>query len=243
MKNVAIQLAAFCFVALTPYASLAAFPLYVLANLLLGTASLFSLVVTSQQVGNMLEFSETGFARRVFQAWYWSNVAIATPCIMVAFYFCVFGLQRGDHIVLRRESRELIRLSGRIDLLIGRSKNDADPREIKTLLAFIMFDSARGYEKLDESNADGRDVSVTNIRLNAKGENSFSFGSIWNRTSDILVVKDREFSRKKGNVFLILQTDAYPYDIIQCQRLAMQQESMQSFNLQKSSVKKWVRLA
>ncbi len=53
------------------------------------------------------------------------------------------------------------------------------------------------------------------IRLNAKGANTFSYGSIWNRTSDLMAVHDREFSRKDGNVFLILQTDSYPYDIIQ----------------------------
>ncbi|MBM3955392.1 MAG: hypothetical protein FJ309_12370 [Planctomycetes bacterium] len=215
MKTAVVQIASFLFVALTPYASLAAFPLYVMANLLLGPASLVSLLVTSQQVGNTLEFSETGFARRVFQAWYWSNVGIAIPCISVALYLFMFGLQRGDHIVVRRDTRELSRLSGRIDLLIGHSKNDADPKGIKTLLAYIMYDPSRGYEKLDESIGDGRDVSVTNIRLNAKGSNTFSYGSIWNRTSDLLAVQDREFSRKDGNVFLILQTGSYPYDIIQ----------------------------
>lgn len=127
----------------------------------------------------------------------------------------MFGLQRGDHIVVRRETLELNSRSGRIDLLMGYSKNGENPREVKTLLAYIMFDPMRAYEKIDASIGDGRDVSVTNIRLNAKGSNTFSCGSIWNRTSDLMAVQDREFSRKNGNVFLILQTDAYPYDIIQ----------------------------
>ena len=215
MKTAAVQIASFLFVALTPYASLAAFPLYVMANLLLGPASLVSLLVTSRQVGNTLEFSKTGFARRVFQTWYWSNVTIATPCIAVALYLSLFGLQRGEHIVVRRETLELNGRSGRIDVLLGRSKNGENPREVKTLLAYIMFDPMRTYDKIDASNGDGRDVSVTNIRLNAKGSNTFSYGSIWNRTSDLMAVQDREFSRKDGNVFLILQTDSYPYDIIQ----------------------------
>ncbi len=215
MKSAAIQVTSFLFVSLTPYASLAAFPLYVIANLLLGPASIVSLLVTSRQVGTTLEFSKTGFARRVFQTWYWSNVALATPCIAVALYLCVFGLQRGDHVVVRRETRELNGRSGRVDLLLGRSKNDANPKETKTLLAYIMFDPNRSYEKMDFSGGDGPDVSATNISLHAKGSSTFSYGSFWNRTSELMAVQDREFSRKNGNVFVILQTGSYPYDIIQ----------------------------
>lgn len=215
MKSASIQIASFLFVALTPYASLIALPLYVMANLLLGPASIVSLLVTSRQVGNALEFSKTGFARRVFQIWYWTNVALATPCIPFALYFCVLGLQGGDHIVVRRETLEIHGRSGRVDLLLGRSKNDANPSETKTLLAYIMFDPNRTYEKMDFSGGDGPEVSATNISLHAKGLSTFSYGSAWNRTSEQVVIQDREFSRKNGNVFLILQTDSFPYDIIQ----------------------------
>jgi len=215
MNNATVQIAAFLFVALTPYVSLAAFPLYVMANLILGPASIVSLLVTARQVGNALEFPKTGSARRIFQAWYWSNVALATPCIAVALYLCMFGLQRGDHIVVRRETREINGRAGRVDVLLGRSKKDANPNETRTLLAFIMFDPNRSYDKCDFSGGDGPDVSATNIYLHAKGASTFGYGAIWNRTSDLMAIQDREFSRKNGNVFLILQTDSYPYDIIQ----------------------------
>lgn len=215
MKIAAIQIAAFFFVALTPYASLIAFPLYVMANLLLCPASILALLVTSRQVGNSLEFPKTGFAHSMFQTWYWSNVALATPCIAVALYCCVFGLQRGDHIVVRRETRELNGGAGRVDLLLGRSKKDANPNKTKTLLAFILFDPNRSYETTDFSGGDGPEVSATNINLHAPGASTFGYGSIWNRTSDLLEIQGREFARKNGNVFLILQTDSYPCDIIQ----------------------------
>ncbi len=215
MKIAAIQIAAFFFVALTPYVSLTVFPLYVIANLLLGPASILALLVTSRQVGTALEFPKTGFARRMFQVWYWSNVALATPCIAVALYFCVFGLQRGDHIVVRRETREINGLAGRIDLLLGRSKKDANPNKTEALLAFILFDPNRSYEKTDFSGGDGPEVSATNIKLHATGASTFGYGSAWNRTSDLLEIQGREFARRNGNVFLILQTDSYPYDIIQ----------------------------
>lgn len=215
MKSAAIQIASFLFVALTPYASLVALPLYVIANLVLGPASIVSLLVTSQQSGSTLEFSKTGIARRLFQAWYWSNVALAIPCIAVALYFCMFNLQRGEHIVVRRETMEIDGRSGRVDLLLGRSKNDANPKETRTLLAYIMFDPNRSYEKMDFSGGDGPEVSATNISLHATGSSTFSYGSIWNRTSELMAIQDREFSRKNGNVFLILQTESYPYDIIQ----------------------------
>ena len=189
MKIAAIQIAAFFFVALTPYASLIAFPLYVMANLLLGPASILALLVTSRQVGNSLDFPKAGFAHSMFQTWYWSNVALATPCIAVALYCCVPGLQRGDHIVVRRETRELNGGAGRVDLLLGRSKKDANPNKTKTLLAFILFDPNRSYEKTDFSGGDGPEVSATNINLHAPGASTFGYGSIWNRTSDLLEIQ------------------------------------------------------
>lgn len=215
MKNATIQIVAFFFVALTPYISVAAFPFYVIGNLLFSAASIISLLITARQVGSSLEFPKAGFASQIIQAWYWSNVALAIPCVAVALNLCVFGQQRGDHIVERREALEVNDRSGRVDILLGRSKNDANPNETKLLLAYIMFDPNRSYEKADFSGGDGPDVSATNIGLHAEGESSFSYGSGWNRTNDLIAIQGREFSRKNGNVFLILQTDSYPYDIVQ----------------------------
>ncbi len=127
----------------------------------------------------------------------------------------IFGTQQGNHIVTRRETRELNNLSGRMDLLYGRSKNDSNPRDIKTLIALILFDPNRSYEKTSFSGGDGTDVSSLNVQLDAKGANTFCYGSGWNRTSDLIAIQNKEFSRTKGNVFVVLQTDTYPYDIIQ----------------------------
>jgi hypothetical protein len=215
MKNAIVQIASFLFVLLTPYVSFRAFPLYVLANLLLGPASIVLLLVSAEQVGSTLEFPRTGLVRRLFQVWYWINVVIAAPCMAVALYLFLFGLQRGDHIVVTRETVELHGRSGRIDLLIGQAKNSENPKRFQTLLAYIMYDPRRVYEEIDASVGDGRNDSVTNVRLNTKGSNTFSYGSFWDRTTEVVVIQDREFSRKDGNVFLILQTDSYPYDIIQ----------------------------
>lgn len=215
MKNATFQIVAFLFVLLTPYASLGAFPLYVLANLLLGTASIVSLLVCARQTGNMLEFPRTGLVRRMFQAWYWINVVIATPCMAVALYLFLFGLQRGDHIVVTRETVELNGRSGRMELLIGKATSSESPKKVATLLAYIMYDPSRSYEKIDVSIGDDIYTSVTNIRLNTKEANTFSMGSIWNRATEIVVIQDREYSRRDGNVFVILQTDSYPFDIIQ----------------------------
>lgn len=215
MKNLLVQGVAFLFIALTPYASVAAFPIYLLMNMVLGPAAIVALLVTSRQVGNRLEFDRTGFAGRFFQVWYWGNVALAVPCIVVVCCFCVFGFQRGDHVVDRRVAIELDDGTGRIDLLIGRSKKADSQKTTRTLLAYILFDPVRSFDKVDFSGGDGLDVSATNVTLNAQRTTSFGYGSIWNRTSDSMAIQDKEFSRRNGNVFVILQANPYAQDIIQ----------------------------
>lgn len=215
MKNAIVQIASFLFVLFTPYASFGVFPLYVIANLLMGPASIVLLLVSAKQVGSTLEFPKVGLVRRLFQAWYWINVVIAAPCMAFALYLFLFGLQRGDHIVVTRETVEVNGRSGRIDLLIGQVTGSKNSKKVETLLAYIMYDPRRSYEKIDASIGDGRDDSVTNVRLNSMGANTFSYGSFWNRATEVVVIQDREFSRTEGNVFLILQTDSYPFDIIQ----------------------------
>ena len=215
MKSFSVQLLAFLFVALTPAISWVAGPLYVTLNLIFAFAAIVALLVTSKQVDGRLDFEKTSFAGRLFQIWYWINVAIATPCIVYASGLLIFGTQQGNHIVTRRETREINNLSGRLDVLYGRSKNDSNPNPVKTLIAFILFDPNRSYEKTSSSGGDGPDVSATNVQLDANQVSTFGYGSIWNRTSDLLAIQDKEFTRTKGNVFVILQTDAYPMDIIQ----------------------------
>ncbi|MCE3019141.1 MAG: hypothetical protein ACK56W_13670 [Pirellula sp.] len=215
MKNLLIQLIAFLFIGLTPTISWVAVPLYVMLNLLLAFSSITALLATSRQTDGQIEFERTSFAGRLFQIWYWTNVAIATPCIVYASTLLIFWTQQGNHIVTSRETCELNNLSGRMDVLYGRSKNDSNPRATKTLIALILFDPNRSYEKTSFSGGDGTDVSATNVQLDAKGENTFCYGSGWNRTSDLLAIQDKQFTRTKGNVFVILQTDTYPYDIIQ----------------------------
>lgn len=215
MKSLLVQLIAFLFVAFTPVTSWVVGPLYVMLNAILAFSSIVALLATSRQVDGRLEFERTSFAGRLFQLWYWTNVALATPCVVFASALLIFGTQQGNHIVTRRETRELNNLSGRMDVLYGRSKNDSNPRAVKTLIAFILFDPNRAYEKTSSSGGDGPDVSATNVQLDAKRVSTFGYGSIWNRTNDLLAIQDKEFTRTKGNVFVILQTDTYPYDIIQ----------------------------
>ncbi|MDX1930531.1 MAG: hypothetical protein SFV81_28665 [Pirellulaceae bacterium] len=95
MKNLLVQGVAFLFIALTPYASVAAFPIYLLINMVLRPAAIVALLVTSRQMGNRLEFDRTGFAGRFFQVWYWGNVALAVPCIVVVCCFCVLDSSVG----------------------------------------------------------------------------------------------------------------------------------------------------
>jgi hypothetical protein len=215
IKSLFVQLLAFLFVALTPAISWVAGPLYVMLNLILAFASIAALLVTSRQVDGRLDFEKTSLAGRLFQIWYWINVAIAAPCIAYALTLLIFGTQQGNHIVTRRETCELNNLSGRLDVLYGRSKNDSNPRAVKTLIAFILFDANRSYEKTSSSGGDGPDVSATNVQLDAKQVSTFGYGSIWNRTSDMLAIQDTEFARANGNVFVIQQTDNFPMDIIQ----------------------------
>ena len=215
MKSLFVQLLAFLFVVLTPAVNWVAGPLYVMLNLILAFMSIMALLVTARQTDGRLDFEKTSFAGRLFKIWYWINVAIAAPCIAYALTLLIFGTQQGNHIVTRRETRELNNLSGRLDVLYGRSKNDSNPRAVKTLIAFILFDANRSYEKTSSSGGDGSDVSATNVQLDAKHVNTFGYGSIWNRTSDQLAIQDKEFTRTKGNVFVILQTDTYPMDIVQ----------------------------
>ena len=215
MKSFLVQLIAFLFVVLTPAISWVAGPLYVMLNLILAFASIVALLVTSRQVDGQIAFERTSFAGRLFQIWYWTNIVIAMPCIVYASVLLIFGTQQGNHIVTRRETRELNNLSGRMDVLYGRSKNDSNPRAVKTLIAFLLFDPNRSYEKTSSSGGDGPDVSATNVQLDAKKVSTFGYGSVWNRTSDLLAIQDKEFTRTKGNVFVILPTDTYPYDIIQ----------------------------
>lgn len=130
MKSFLIQLIAFLFVVLTPAISWFAGPLYVMLNLILAFASIVALLVTSRQVDGQIAFERTSFAGRLFQIWYWTNVVIAMPCIVYASVLLIFGTQQGNHIVTRRETRELNNLSGRMDVLYGRSKNDSNPRAV-----------------------------------------------------------------------------------------------------------------
>ncbi|MDX1930532.1 MAG: hypothetical protein SFV81_28670 [Pirellulaceae bacterium] len=82
-------------------------------------------------------------------------------------------------------------------------------------MAYILFDPVRSFDKVDFSGGDGLDVSATNVTLNAQGTTSFGYGSIWNRTSDSMAIQDKEFSRRNGYVFVILQANPYAQDIIQ----------------------------
>ncbi len=168
MKSLLIQLLAFLFIALTPAPSWVAGPLYVMLNVLLALSSIVALLVTSRQVDGRLDFEKTSFAGRLFQIWYWTNVAIAMPCVVYALVLLIFGTQQGIHIVIRRDTRELNNLSGRLDVLYGRSKNDSNPKTVKSLVAFILFDPNRSYEKTSSSGGDGPDVSATNVQLDAK---------------------------------------------------------------------------
>jgi hypothetical protein len=88
MKNFLIQLVAILFIAFTPFANWFALPLFVLLNPILALASGVIVFGTSRQEGTQLVLDRNSGAWIVLQLWYWTNVALAIPCMV----FCVFAI-------------------------------------------------------------------------------------------------------------------------------------------------------
>ena len=88
MKHFGVQLVTFLFIAFTPFASWFALPLYVLINPLLALATGAMVFGTSRQEGTQLVLDRNSGAWIVLQLWYWTNVALALPCML----FCIFAI-------------------------------------------------------------------------------------------------------------------------------------------------------
>lgn len=82
MKHVGIQFIAFLLIALTPFVSWFALPLYILLNPLLALASAALLLGTSKQDGTQLVLDRNSAGWIVLRVWYWTNIALAVPCVL-----------------------------------------------------------------------------------------------------------------------------------------------------------------
>jgi uncharacterized membrane protein YvlD (DUF360 family) len=97
MKHVAVQILAFLIIALTPFASWFVLPLYVLVNPLFALASAVLVLATSRQVGQQLEVERKSFAWVVLQAWYWTNVVLTFPCLLLGVLYLCTSIARSFH--------------------------------------------------------------------------------------------------------------------------------------------------
>jgi hypothetical protein len=82
MKHIGIQLIAFFLIALTPFVSWFALPLYILLNPLLALVSAALVLGTSRQDGTQLVLDRNSAGWIVLRVWYWTNIALAVPCLL-----------------------------------------------------------------------------------------------------------------------------------------------------------------
>lgn len=82
MKHIGIQFIAFLLIALTPFVSWFALPLYILLNPLLALASAALVLGTSRQDGTQLVLDQNSAGWIVLRVWYWTNIALASPCVL-----------------------------------------------------------------------------------------------------------------------------------------------------------------
>jgi hypothetical protein len=82
MKHVGIQFVALLLIALTPFVSWFTLPLYILLNPLLALASAALVLGTSRQDGTQLVLDRNSAGSIVLQVWYWTNIALAVPCML-----------------------------------------------------------------------------------------------------------------------------------------------------------------
>ena len=82
MKHIGIQFIAFLLIALTPFVSWFALPLYILLNPLLALASAALVLGTSRQDGTQLVLDQNSAGWIVLRVWYWTNIALAVPCVL-----------------------------------------------------------------------------------------------------------------------------------------------------------------
>jgi hypothetical protein len=82
MKHIGIQLIAFLLIALTPFLSWFALPLYILLNPLLALVSAALVLGTSRQDGTQLVLDRNSAGWIVLRVWYWTNIALAVPCLL-----------------------------------------------------------------------------------------------------------------------------------------------------------------
>jgi hypothetical protein len=82
MKHIGIQFVAFLFIALTPFVSWFALPLYILLNPLLALASASLVLGTSRQEGTQLVLDRNSAGWIILRVWYWTNIALAVPCVL-----------------------------------------------------------------------------------------------------------------------------------------------------------------
>ena len=82
MKHIGIQLVVFLLVALTPFVSWFALPLYILLNPLLALASAALVLGTSRQDGSQLVLDRNSAGSIILRVWYWTNISLAVPCVL-----------------------------------------------------------------------------------------------------------------------------------------------------------------
>ena len=82
MKHVGIQFIALLLIALTPFVSWFALPLYLLLNPPLALASAALVLGTSRQEGTQLVLDRNTAGWIVLRVWYWTNIALAVRCVL-----------------------------------------------------------------------------------------------------------------------------------------------------------------
>ena len=82
LRHSAIQMIAFLFIALTPFAGWIALPLYAMLNPLLAFLAGVTVLGTSKQEGRQLVIECSSWSYLVLQIWYWMNIGLAIPCAL-----------------------------------------------------------------------------------------------------------------------------------------------------------------